>query len=64
VGVTMRYCQMGMEVTVRFLLSAMWVVHIMDMTVRVFEWFVPVCVLVPFRRVQPRAKPHQCSSDQ
>ena len=55
---------MGMEVTVRFLSIAMGVMRIMDMAMLVFEWFMPVCVLVPLRQMQPRAKPHQCSSDQ
>jgi hypothetical protein len=60
----MMQCRMGVEVTVKFLNLAMRVVRVMTMAVLVFEWFVPVCVLVSFRHMQPRAKPHQCSSDQ
>ena len=63
VGVTMKQCRVGMEMTVGFRGMAMWVVHIMGMAVLVFEWFVPVGVLVSFRQMQPGAKSHQCGSD-
>lgn len=64
VGVTMMHYRMGMGVTVRFLSIAMRVMRIMAMAMLVFEWFMPVCVLVPLRQMQPCAKSHQCGSGQ
>lgn len=61
---TMLLCRMGMKVAVRFFPVAMLVVCIMDMAVFVFQWFVPVGVLVSFRHMQPRAKSHRDSRDQ
>lgn len=63
-GVTMMQRLMGMEMAVRFRIVAMRVVRIMEMTVLMCQWLVPVFMRMPFRKVQPCAKPHQCSSNQ
>lgn len=64
VGMTMMQFRMSMAVTVGLRSLAMRVMRIMAMAMLVFEWFVPVWVLVSFRHVQPRTKSHQCRSDQ